>query len=71
MQESVPTMQYQKLGYSVAELSKLVGICERKIWEEIKIGKLQAARISKRVVIRPQAIDAWLSEAEESARAEK
>jgi excisionase family DNA binding protein len=64
MQESVSTIQHQKLGYSVTELSKLVGICERKIWEEIKKNKLQAARIGKRVVIRASAVDAWLSQAE-------
>lgn len=64
MQESVSPLQHQKLGYSVTEVSKLVGVCERKIWEEIKTKKLQAARIGKRVVIRASAVDSWLSEAE-------
>lgn len=63
MQKSIST-QHQKLGYSVTELSKLVGICERKIWEEIKKGKLQVARIGKRVVIRSNSVDLWLSQAE-------
>lgn len=64
MQENLSAIQHQKLGYSVAELSKLVGVCERKIWGEINDKKLQAARIGKRVVIRAAAVDAWLSQAE-------
>ena len=71
MQEMATATQYNKLGFSVKELAKLVGVCERKIWDEIKSKRLQTVRIGTRVIIRPSAVDAWLSKAEESARAEK
>jgi excisionase family DNA binding protein len=64
MQETVSLLQHQKLAYSVKELSKLVGICERKIWQEIKDKKLQSARCGKRVFLTSRAVDEWLSRAE-------
>ena len=64
MQESVTSMQHQKLAYSIREVSELVGICERKIHYEIEKGKLKIARIGRRILVRANEIDRWLSEAE-------
>lgn len=64
MQETATLMQHQKLGYSVKELSELIGICERKIWEEIKNKNLQVSRIGRRVVVSASAVDKWLSDNE-------
>ena len=63
MQEVTTSMQHQKLGYSVNELSQLTGICERKLWDEIKAGRLKAARFGRRVVVASREADKWLSEA--------
>lgn len=64
MQEHATTMQHHKLGYSVRELSGLVGVCERKIHYEIKEGRLSISRIGRRIVIRANEIDRWLKESE-------
>ncbi len=64
MQEIVTSMQHQKLAYSIREVSELVGICERKIYYEIGKGKLKIARIGRRVLVRANEVDRWLSEAE-------
>lgn len=64
MQESVTSMQDKKIAYSIRELSQLVGICERKIHYEIEQGKLKIARIGRRVLVRSNEVDRWLSEAE-------
>jgi excisionase family DNA binding protein len=66
MQENV-SMQSKKLAYSVKELSKLVGVCERKIHYEIQAGNLKTVRIGRRVLIRVGEIDRWLSKAEGEA----
>jgi len=63
MQETISPIQHQRLGYSVKELSKLVGISERKLWDEIKTKKLAASRIGRRVVIQASEIDKWLTNA--------
>lgn len=57
-------MQLQKIAYSIREMSKLVGICERKIYYEIEQGKLKISKIGRRNVVRAVEIDRWLSEAE-------
>lgn len=64
MQESVTSMQDKKIAYSIRELSQLVGICERKIHYEIEQGKLKIVRIGRRVLVRANEVDRWLSEAE-------
>ena len=64
MQENVTSMQDKKIAYSVRELSELVGICERKIHYEIKEGRLNIARIGRRVLVRASEVDRWLDEAE-------
>ncbi len=64
MQENATLMQHQKLGYSIRELSDLVGVCERKIHYEIKEGRLNISRIGRRIVIRANEIDRWLKDAE-------
>lgn len=64
MQVSVTSMQLQKIAYSIREMSKLVGICERKIYYEIEQGKLKISKIGRRNVVRAVEIDRWLSEAE-------
>ncbi len=45
-------MQHKKLAYSIRELSKQVGICERKIHYEIENGKLKISRIGRRILVR-------------------
>jgi excisionase family DNA binding protein len=64
MQENTTSMQHTKLAYSIRELSKQVGICERKIHYEIENGKLKISRIGRRILVRANEIDRWLSEAE-------
>jgi excisionase family DNA binding protein len=64
MQESATLMQHNKLAYSIREMSEQVGICERKIHYEIEQGKLKVSRIGRRILIRANEIDRWLSEAE-------
>ena len=64
MQENATTMQHQKIAYSIREMSKLVGICERKIHYEIEKGNLKIARVGRRILIRAIEIDRWLSNAE-------
>lgn len=64
MQEDATLMQHQKIAYSVRELAKLVGVCERKIHYEIKQGKLNISRIGRRVLVRANEVDRWLMEAE-------
>ncbi|HEX8565177.1 MAG TPA: helix-turn-helix domain-containing protein [Pyrinomonadaceae bacterium] len=64
MQKRTPTMQHQKLAYSVKELSKLAGVCERKIHYEIKEGKLKTSRIGRRILILATEVERWLEEAE-------
>ncbi len=64
MQENATSMQHQKIAYSIREVSELVGICERKIHYEIEKGKLKIARIGRRVLVRANELDRWLSEAE-------
>ncbi len=64
MQEHATLMQHSKLAYSIRELSELIGICERKIHYEIKQGKLNISRIGRRVLVRANEVDRWLSEAE-------
>jgi excisionase family DNA binding protein len=64
MQQNTTPVQYDKLAYSIRELSKLVGICERKIYYEIEQGKLKISRIGRRILIRANEIDRWLQEAE-------
>jgi excisionase family DNA binding protein len=67
MQEKGTYMQFDKLAYSVKELSEKVGICERKIHYEIKQGNLKTSRIGRRVIIRASEVDKWLSKAESVA----
>jgi len=64
MQENATSMQHQKLAYSIREMSKLVGICERKIYYEIEKKRLKISKIGRRNVVRANEIDRWLSEAE-------
>ncbi len=64
MKQNTTPAQYHKLAYSIRELSKLVGICERKIYYEIEQGKLKISRIGRRILIRANEIDRWLQEAE-------
>ncbi len=64
MQENVTSLQHKKLAYSIRELSKLVGICERKIHYEIEKEKLKISRIGRRILVRANEIDRWLKEAE-------
>ncbi|MEJ7860004.1 MAG: helix-turn-helix domain-containing protein [Pyrinomonadaceae bacterium] len=64
MQQNTTPVQHDKLAYSIRELSKLVGICERKIYYEIEQGKLKISRIGRRILIRANEIDRWLQEAE-------
>ncbi len=64
MQENATSMQERKIAYSIREMSKLVGICERKIYYEIEQGKLKISKIGRRNVVRAVEIDRWLSEAE-------
>ncbi len=62
--QSNTTIQHTKIGYSVAEISKLLGICERKVWEEIRQKKLEAIRIGARVIVKSSSVDLYLSQAE-------
>jgi excisionase family DNA binding protein len=55
---------HQKLAYSIKELAKLTGVCERKIHYEIKIGNLKKSRIGRRILIRASEVDRWLDESE-------
>ena len=64
MQQNTTSMQHQKIAYSIKELSELVGICERKIYYEIKEGNLKTSRIGRRVLILASEADNWLSKAE-------
>lgn len=52
-----------KIAYGVRELSKAVGICERKLREEIKTGRLKVARVGTRVIIPSEEVEAWLQRA--------
>jgi excisionase family DNA binding protein len=56
-------MEHQKIAYSIKQLAKLTGICERKIHSEIKQGKLKKSCIGSRVVIRATEVDKWLEKA--------
>lgn len=60
MQEKTTTMQYQRLAYSIRELSELVGICERKIHYEIEQKNLKPSRIGRRILIPAAEIERWL-----------
>jgi excisionase family DNA binding protein len=64
MQQNTTTQDFQKIAYSVRELAQLVGVCERKIHYEIEKGKLKISKIGRRVLIRANEVDRWLTEAE-------
>lgn len=64
MQENTTHIQNQKLAVSIKELSKLTGVCERKLHYEIKDGKLKTSRIGTRILIRVSEAERWLKEAE-------
>lgn len=63
MQENVTKMQHLKLAYSVPEVSKLTGVCERLIWQAVKDETLKSARFGRRVVISAKNLDRWLDDA--------
>lgn len=54
----------ERIAYSVREVARLVGVCERKIQYEIQNGKLRISRVGRRVLIRSDEVNRWLNEAE-------
>lgn len=45
---------------TVPEVAKLVSACDETIYTAIRSGALRAAKPGRKLLVRPEAVDAWL-----------
>jgi excisionase family DNA binding protein len=58
-----------KIGYSVADVCKMTGLCRQSIYNQINSGHLRSFKVGKRRLISPQALDEWVIAQEASTAA--
>jgi len=56
-----------KLAYTVLEAAEATGLGRTKLFAEIKAGRLAAAKIGRRTLIRSEALEKWLRESERAS----
>lgn len=53
-----------RLALTMREAAKVLGICERSVWQAIRDGRLKAAKIGRSVRIRREELERFLRDAE-------
>lgn len=48
------------MAFSLSELSRSYGICERKLWQEVRQGRMAHTRIGRRILITKAQFDDYL-----------
>jgi len=58
--------QLQKLGYSIEEFAKLLGVCKQTIYNEINNGNLKTFKVGRRRFVSPQAGTKYIADREDA-----
>jgi excisionase family DNA binding protein len=59
--DNMDTQRLPKLAYSIHEFAQAVGIGRTQVFQEIKTGRLRAAKVGRRTIITAEAMTAWLA----------
>lgn len=59
MEQNLP-----KLGYSVPEFARMIGVCVDTVYKEINAHKLKSFKIGKRRIISPEAAKEYVKQRE-------
>jgi predicted DNA-binding transcriptional regulator AlpA len=64
------TFAMQKILWSCVELKEMTGLANRTIWGHISPrGSLRCVRVGRRVLFRPQDVNAWIEKMQQEAEA--
>jgi excisionase family DNA binding protein len=59
--DDMDTQPLPKAAYSIHEFAQAVGIGRTQVFQEIKTGRLRAAKVGRRTIITAEAMTAWLA----------